>query len=222
MFTVYTEDFGKIEVVGRSIRKISSKLRGGISTLWLSEIEFIEGKALKTLTDTVLIDNFLPIKTDPKKLKIAYRIAEISDNLLKKEEKDAAVWELVVKTIIALNDNSLPAVNYSWFYYYFFWNLAAILGYQPEIYFCVHCRKRLRPERLRFSPRQGGVVCISCSAPKGIAIDANTVKILRIILKKDIGALMRLKTDNSHREVFKKISTNFLSAVLYSEKLKNN
>lgn len=58
LFTLYTEDFGKLTVLGRAIRKISSKLRSGIEIFYLSEIEFIQGKAYKILTDAVLIEKF--------------------------------------------------------------------------------------------------------------------------------------------------------------------
>ena len=61
-FTVFTKDFGKILVIGRGIRKVSSKLRSGMETFYFSEIEFIQGKKCKTLVDAVLIDNFRNIK----------------------------------------------------------------------------------------------------------------------------------------------------------------
>ena len=51
LFTIYTEDYGKIDVLGRGIRKITSKLRSGIDLFCFSEIEFVQGKAYKTLTD---------------------------------------------------------------------------------------------------------------------------------------------------------------------------
>ncbi|MBU4204806.1 recombination protein O N-terminal domain-containing protein [Patescibacteria group bacterium] len=51
IFTVFTLDFGKVKISGKAIRKIASKLKGGIDVISLSEIEFIQGKAYKTLTD---------------------------------------------------------------------------------------------------------------------------------------------------------------------------
>jgi len=44
LFTIYTKDFGKLEILGRAIRKISSKLRSGAEIFYLSEVEFIQGK----------------------------------------------------------------------------------------------------------------------------------------------------------------------------------
>ena len=51
ILTIYTKDFGKLEILGKAIRKIKSKLRSGADLFYFSEIEFIQGKAYKTLTD---------------------------------------------------------------------------------------------------------------------------------------------------------------------------
>jgi len=68
LFTIYTQDFGKLEVLGKAVRKIKSKLRGGIGLFYLSEIEFIQGKKTKTLTGAILIEKFPNIRKSLKKL----------------------------------------------------------------------------------------------------------------------------------------------------------
>src|SRR3990167_7638334 len=84
-FSVFTKDFGRVEVLGKSIRKIASKLRGGIEIFSLSEIEFVQGKNRKTLTDAVLDKKFNNIYT-PVKLDISYKISGLVDNFIKGEE----------------------------------------------------------------------------------------------------------------------------------------
>ncbi|MBI2041661.1 MAG: recombination protein O N-terminal domain-containing protein, partial [Candidatus Nealsonbacteria bacterium] len=64
LFFVYTKDFGGLKVLGKAIRKITSKLKGGAQPFYLSEIEFIQGKTYKTLTDAVLIESFQNIRKD--------------------------------------------------------------------------------------------------------------------------------------------------------------
>ncbi|KPJ55867.1 hypothetical protein AMJ49_06190, partial [Parcubacteria bacterium DG_74_2] len=56
IFIIYTRDFGKLKVLARAERKIKSKLRAGLELFYLSEIEFIQGKNYKTLTNAVLIE----------------------------------------------------------------------------------------------------------------------------------------------------------------------
>ena len=104
LFTLYTEDFGKLTVLGRAIRKISSKLRSGIEIFYLSEIEFIQGKAYKILTDAILIEKFNNIRKDLRKLTIATKIAEVLDNLIQDREPDERTWSLSLRVFKELNN----------------------------------------------------------------------------------------------------------------------
>jgi DNA repair protein RecO len=124
LFTVFTEDFGKIKVLGRSIRKINSKLRAGIDLFYFSEIEFIQGKNYKTLTDAVRISKFKDFETVSK-------IAQALNVLIKGEEKDEKIWDLV-KSALAYSERELDD---KLTYYYFLWNLINIMGYKMEINF---------------------------------------------------------------------------------------
>ena len=213
LFVVYTKDFGKIKILGRAIRKIKSKLRGGAGLFYLSEIEFIQGKTHKTLTDTILIDSFQETRKNLEKLKVGFQINEVLDKLVD-EEKDEKVWSLLNETFNKLNNCSLFIVHCSLLYYYFFWNLLSILGYQPELYKCAFCEKELKPNRLFFSVEHGGAVCENCAGKKLIEITPEVIKILRIILKKDWFVLSRLKIKQDHRELLANLSENYLSSFL--------
>jgi len=110
LFTVFTQEFGKINVLGRSIRKINSKLRAGLDLFYLSQIEFIQGKSCKTLTDA------FPIKKCEYGFETG-KIAEVLNSEIKGEEKDEKIWALLTK---ALEDRDFEN---------FLDNLTAILGY---------------------------------------------------------------------------------------------
>lgn len=220
LISFYTKDFGKLEILGKAIRKISSKLRSGTNVFYLSEIEFIQGKAHKTLTDAVLIDKFKNLRKDLKKSAVAYKIAEILDDLIKGQEKDEKIWRLVLETFHKLDDLTLLPVNYFLIYYYFLWNLFSVLGYQPEIYKCSFCQKRLEPNKICFSIEEGVLTCNQCSKKTEgvIAINEGLVKILRIILKKDWPTFKRLKIENYQKKALKEISENYLNFVAEQSK----
>ena len=216
LFTIFTEDFGKLEILARGIRKIKSKLRSGAELFYFSEIEFIQGKIYKTLTDAILIDKFKNIRGNFEKLALAYKIGKAIDIFLPKEEKDEKIWKLLLGTFQQLNlsspSHSLthPLNNSSIFslvYYYFLWNIFSILGFKPEIYFCPICGKKLLPETFWFSPKEGGVVCWRCfrqfdkeEKQSSKAIEVDTVKVLRIFLSEDFGILSKLKIEEKIKE----------------------
>lgn len=211
VFTVFTEDFGRLEIRAKAIRKIASKLRGGIDFLCLSEIEFIQGKNYKTLTDAVLIEKFNGIKENQEKLETAGKIADILDNLIKGEEKDEKVFSLLAESFDKLKNCQNNKVNCQLVYYYFSWNLFSLLGYSPELYKCAVCQNKLNPSDVYFSCEEGGVMCSQCLKTDRAAkkISPDTVKILRIILKKDWKLLSKLKIRDSPLSLLENISDNY-------------
>lgn len=215
LFTFYTKDFGKLEILGKAIRKISSKLHSGAEIFYLSEIEFIQGKAHRTLTDAVLIDKFKNLRNDLKRLTIAYKISETLDNLVESEEEDKEIWSLLIDSFKKLNNTSLFSENYFLIYYFFLWNLFSVIGYAPEIYRCSLCQKKLYPGRLYFVPVEGGTICRLCSGKikKFKIVNDDFIKILRIILKKDWLTLKKIKFDKIQNKLLEDISDYYLSFI---------
>ena len=232
IFTIYTKDFGKLEILAKAERKIKSKLKGGLELFYLSEIEFVQGRTHKTLTDAILIENFPNLRKDPEKLPIAYGISEVLDSLIKGQEPDEKIWHLLNETFNKLNNSQLPTANYQLLYYYFLWNLLSISGYQPELYNCSLCQKNLLPEKLYFNPKEGGIICQSCfkklksveedkssstpfvAARVGKEIGPETVKILRIILEKNWPLLSKLKVEEKYLKGLASVSKSYLSLLV--------
>ena len=129
LFTIYTKDFGKLKILARAVRKISSKLKSGAEIFYLSEIEFIQGKRNKTLTDSVLVENFKNLRQDLNKLKIAYQIAQKVDEAMPAPEADARIWNLLTGVFKKINDKKFPPENLKLIYKYFLVNFRSLLGY---------------------------------------------------------------------------------------------
>jgi len=194
VFTLFSQEFGKIEVVGKAIRKINSKLRAGIDTSYLVEVEFIQGKNQKTLTDAIVIEK----NTNSFEVQELFgKILDSVDSLVVKEEQDERVWELLYSALQVFSSSSGGAL--SLVYYAFLWKFFSLLGYAPELYHCIICNNKLLPETFSFYASEGGIVCWQCIKKipvedkqfvKQIAV--NVVKILRLILQKDINFLIRV------------------------------
>lgn len=199
IFTIYTKDFGRLECLARGERKIKSKLRWGLELFYLSEIEFVQGKVLKTLTDVLLVKSFENIKKDLRILSVAYRVSEVLTHLVRESEADREIWDLIEKTFERLNNWKFPARRQlengnllkvgsrlypaAWkpesAYYYFFWNFVYYFGYKPQLYNCVLCQKKLEDNALLFFlPYEGGMVCRNCARKiKGLAKNKNAKRL---------------------------------------------
>jgi len=228
-FTLYTKDFGKIRVLGKAIRKIKSKLRGGIRFFSFSEIEFVRGKVYNTLTEAVVIKRFENIKANLGKIATAYQIVNLVDRLIKGEEKDENIWSLLEEVFENLDienldiDSSLEFDNQFFdlsvlrpkrmeIYYCFLWNLLSILGYRINLYRCSFCRKKIE-NRKRYYNQEEGVICGECFSKigKGNEISFEAVKVLHIFLKRDWQTVLKLKISKNCEKSLNLISRNLES-----------
>jgi len=220
--------------LGRAIRKIKSKLRSGADLFYFSEIEFIQGKTYKTLTDAILIDKFKNLRKNEKKMEAAGKIAEVVSFLSSPEERDDKIWELLLLAFQNIDrQESMLLKNRKCdleaIYLFFVWNFFSSLGYFPELYNCPLCGKKLLPEAFWFIPKEGGVVCWRCfdelkkaweeekkkekispSKPgKEISVDA--VKVLRLFLKEDWNTAKRIKLSEKIKKELNEISEFYFS-----------
>jgi len=223
-FSVFTESFGRLDIFAKAIRKNASKLRSGMDVFFVSEIEFVQGKIKKTLTDAVVVKKFSNIPQDIRKFKIANEIGETLDNFIKGEEKDERIFDLLTESFSNLNDKNLKSDRYLLVYYYFLWNILSLLGYCPEVRECNICHQKLDPRSIYFSYKVGGTICKKCSVKDTQAkvINSDIVKILRLIFQKDWGIISKLKIDQSSQKLFGEISRNYQSYILSSHSFKDN
>jgi len=216
VFSVFTEDFGRLDIFAKAIRKTVSKLRSGIGIFYMSEIAFIQGKSRKTLTDANKIEKFDGVYQDIEKFKIANRIGEVLDNFINGEEKDRDMFNLLREVFYELNDRNIKSEKCEMVYYYFLWNTLSLLGYLPEVQKCNICQEKLNPCGVYFSGKLGGVICKKCLGQDASAekINSDIVKILRLIFKKEWQVMSKLRVELSSQELFKKISDNYYSYIL--------
>jgi DNA repair protein RecO (recombination protein O) len=103
LLTVYSERLGKINIQAKGVKKVESKLRGHIEAISHSQLILVEGKNSLILKDAILIDQFLNIKKDLEKIKIAKKLVDLINDALVGEERDEDIWRLILSTFEDLN-----------------------------------------------------------------------------------------------------------------------
>ncbi len=216
MFYLFTDEFGCLSVFAKAIRKINSKLKSGIDIFSISQIEFIQGKNRKTLTDAGFVQKFVNIKTSPKRFKMAHMICRVLDDFIKEQEKDREIFNLLKKCFEELDSEDLKEEKCDLIYYYFAWNLFSLLGFKPELQRCVNCSLKLEAMEIYFSAGCGGAICKKCYGKINFLqkIKPDAVKILRIILGKDIKKALKLKTTEEFKILLEDVTNNYGSYII--------
>ena len=149
-------------------------------------------------------DQIRKINSDLKKIALAQKIVDDLDRLIKGEEKDDKVWELLVKVFSDIESSrGLSA------YYRFFWNLVTILGYGPELHQCSRCHNKIDLIDLRLSPSDGGLVCKKCSSESvSFSIEKRALKMMLSYLNGDL-----VKINSDDKRMLWSMSQNYLFSI---------
>lgn len=116
IITMLTPDAGKIRLVARGVRRLKSKLAGGIELFSVSHITYIKGRGeLDTLVSTRLIKHYDGIVKDISRTMLGYDLIKIL-NKATEDEPEEDYFELLQASFAALEDASvsLPLIRI-WF-----------------------------------------------------------------------------------------------------------
>ncbi|MCX6735131.1 MAG: DNA repair protein RecO [Candidatus Peregrinibacteria bacterium] len=108
---LYTEEFGKIKVIAKGGRKITSKFTGHVETLNFAMAEIYFGPKNIILKEIITIKNFKKIRDNLERLSAAIQIAEITNHLLYEGQKLDNLMGLLTDTLQQLSTSTKPALT---------------------------------------------------------------------------------------------------------------
>lgn len=104
MITILTKHLGKISVVARGVRRITSRRAGNVELLNLVKIGLHKGKGY-ILTEAESIETFPRIKSNLATSTAAFHVLELSNKLLAEDDPNFRAYDLIVETLRKLEDN---------------------------------------------------------------------------------------------------------------------
>lgn len=217
LVTLYTPDQGKLSLIARGTKKISSKLAGHIEPLTLADIMIVRGKGFNYLGSAVTRETFQEIRSDLNRLYYAGQAINIFSRGVLENESDGRLFFLLVDWLKILNnfsgprDSNLAArlelskENGELLLAFFTLKLLTELGYKPEMYKCVSCSQAIKSGQNYFNLANGGMICSSClenDRQSGnlvinniLTISDYCVKIIRFIIDKQFDQAEKLRID---------------------------
>lgn len=119
IFTIYTRDFGKMEAIGRGIKKPVAKLANHLQVFDFSDIELVLGKNFKVLTGAVVDKNLLSYG--------AADFFKLLDLLTPTDDPDENIWDLIMRFAGTSRGRDTAYNNY------FQFQLLSLSGFSPNI-----------------------------------------------------------------------------------------
>lgn len=207
LYTLYTEEQGKVQLVAKGVRKSEAKLAGQLETLMQGLVIVVKGRGTGRIAGAVAEKNFLHLRTDVDILKRVLEAVNIFERLVEWDDPDAELFRLL-STYLALADGLAKEGKKEKVFLLtegFLFQLFAQLGYEIETGACVVSGEKLQSgEQHFFSPSAGGVLLgehVRQSA-NAFAVSESAIKLMRLFLSNTLASLVRVQVSESDlREV---------------------
>lgn len=102
LFTIYTQDFGKIRALAQGVKKEGAKLKGHLEPLSLSAISLVTARNGLRLIAAVLQHSFPGIRSSYNKLAAGFYIASLIDRECFESNPDEPMWQFLKDTFFMI------------------------------------------------------------------------------------------------------------------------
>ena len=189
--TVLTPGLGKLRVTVRGARRITSRLGGHLDVLNQVVLSLAQGRQLDVVTGAEARETFRPLKEDLDRLALALYLVELADAFLPEGSPHPDTYAFLVEALRLLGGAADRAVILR----YGELRLLADSGFGPELYQCVMCRAEVQPDRHRYAPAVGGVVCDTCVVSQGqlLPLPTTALKVLRFFGRHPLSEALRVR-----------------------------
>lgn len=125
--TIFTRYHGKIEVVAKGVRKITSRRAGAVELLNLVEFQSVRSHRNYVLTEVKLIDSYDELKKEITHIKKVFLMCELIDAVLPKEQRHPDIFDLIERAARKIAEDEKNIL-------YFQAKLLTLLGFWDQKY----------------------------------------------------------------------------------------
>lgn len=181
----FTQAYGKIRAVGRRSHSPRRRLSTYCQPLCLLNA-ILFGRPTQSLfriNSVDIVDSFRSIQGDFTRLRSGLYLTELVDVATGEHEPLPELFALLHWGLDQLSEVEHPAMLLRLFEV----RLLILIGYTPQLMFCVGCMRDVPLAAGLFSPALGGLICAACapSTHRTIEVSAPTVSVLRQMIDRD-------------------------------------
>lgn len=222
LLTVFTPARGKLRLVAKGARKPSSRKSGHVELFSHGQFLVAVGRELDIVTQAETLETYLPLREDLQRTTYAYYVAELADAFTAERDENRPLFELLKDAfdwLCTAGDGSREPASQAQatelaealalVARYYELHLLGLVGYQPQLFVCGQCQKRVEPEVNYLSAADGSVFCPRCGydRPGTTELSVNALKVLRFLQTREweVCRLLRL-SPASHAEIERKMN----------------
>jgi DNA repair protein RecO (recombination protein O) len=182
ILTVFTPNYGKLELIAKGIRKTTSRKAGHLELFGHTSLLVAQARTWDIITEAVSVESFGDLRSDLDKIGQASYLCELIDAFTESGDESQPMWELLMIGLGEL-DAATPQVDRELLLRWFELQILSLAGFQPQLFQCLGCDAELEPVTNYISLLEGGIVCPKCSQGRQELepIDVDVLKVLRFL-----------------------------------------
>lgn len=204
LITVYFQDYGKMTLIARGVKKLKSKNASAIQTMTCSEFTFVARKGLSLLIKASALNYYRYIKEDIFLEAYATCFLEF---VLKNEadnQPDQEIYDYLQTSLAALDNGHSAKLVYLLFSAF----MLKICGAPLQVDECSRCQKK--DHIVAISLQDGGFVCERCLMLHDKRLDKKTLMAFRHINKYTIFQIDQVKIDEDIQDILIEIMDHYV------------
>lgn len=211
ILTLFTPTRGKLSVIAKGARRPKSRSGPHLDYLARCSLQLARGRDLDVVTSAETVETHDGLRADLAAFGHACHLVEVVRHLTGDRQENRRIYDLLARSLTLLNDGVDPWPVTRHF------ELVALsaLGFQPELYSCLHCREPVEAVPNAFSARLGGVLCPRCRTvdPAAVPISVNAQKYLRTLDRAGLASAVRLRPSEGERMEVEGVFATYLRMV---------
>jgi DNA repair protein RecO (recombination protein O) len=214
LYTLYTLQHGKVQVVAKGVRKPEAKLAGQLETLMCGLVIVVRGRGMGKVAGAVAENVFPYLRTDVDILGCTLDTVAAFDRMIGWEEPDPEMFALLQTYLFCADslvqngkEERIAVLSQG-----FLVQLFERLGYRLETEICAVSGGRLTSGGQHFfSPGSGGVLSEEHhhTDMQAFPISENAIKLIRLFLGNRLESLQRIQVDEDDAREIDRIVQRF-------------
>jgi len=195
----YTKEYGKVEAVAKSARKLKGKLKGHLELFLCTDVMFAHARNIDKTTSSFTVNSFSNLRKNFRTSSSAYYFSEVVEKITVAGHKDERMYHLLRECLNFLDESADYSLSeksrreavqnkscmdiLSLLILFFQINALDLAGYAAQFKKCVHCLENLAPGKNYFSHSLGGIICSNCTSKdfNSVLLDDNAIKLMRLM-----------------------------------------
>jgi DNA repair protein RecO (recombination protein O) len=216
--TLLTPEMGKLRVLAKGARKITSRKAGHIELFTRTQLLVARGRSFDLITQAELIEPYRALREDVMRGALAHYLCELAEQFAPEDSESAALYDLLAEGLGWL----CGATDLQLAGRYFELRLLTLEGYRPELFTCARTGEKLEidrdpnVERAAFSPTEGGTVLASIALMTRDAsyVNRSALLLLRALQTQAWESVGELAVSRDVQAQIERVMQTYLSYVL--------